>query len=222
VKERIVVALKEPVCITGWGYETSRQGILDKMSNEVSSFKSYKQYQHEEIALGHSRFAHYREILPDVMMKLVASIIEGQERTNGDEQRHLSDELQARLNRAVVEVVVREMVGKKLIAGTPRSLFTKPIDTKNKGRWKYPWLVIAKRVVKTGKYRPSSEYVSYEGEHEYDGGGLDDMKTHVLLKLYRERLDGLPVESAQDIIVDRENTYDGAGERAAEILMRQG
>ena len=221
MKERIVVALKEPIQVVKWGYEVTRQDILEKMSNDVLSFNGKP--EHSGIALGHPKFAHYREILPDVMMKLTASISDSlagqiQEFDSTDEQRKA--DLEARLHYAVVETVVREEVGKHLVQGTERKLFTKAIDTNNKGRWKSPWTVTHKRVVKTGKYRPSSEYVSYEGEHEYDSGGLDDMKTHVLFKLYREHLDGFPSNGQLEIIVDKENTYEFAGERAAELLMR--
>ena len=43
--------------------------------------------------------------------------------------------------------------------------------------------VLGKRVVKTGKYFAShSWYDSYTGEYEYEPGGLEDMKTHVIIR----------------------------------------
>ena len=42
--------------------------------------------------------------------------------------------------------------------------------------------VYAKRVVKTGRYfPPHSYYDSYSGEYDYDPGGLEEMKTHVII-----------------------------------------
>lgn len=43
--------------------------------------------------------------------------------------------------------------------------------------------IISKRVVKTGEYFPSTSYYDYNGETEYEPGGLRKEKTHVLLNL---------------------------------------
>lgn len=45
------------------------------------------------------------------------------------------------------------------------------------------YLVVDKKVVKTGKYFPPWSGQNYEGEWDGEPGGLDDCKTHVLLFL---------------------------------------
>ena len=51
-----------------------------------------------------------------------------------------------------------------------------------------------KRVVKTGKRFAGSSSVSYEGEYDYENGGLNDMKTHTLLKLRYLEIEACNVE----------------------------
>lgn len=43
--------------------------------------------------------------------------------------------------------------------------------------------VSGKYVVRTGRYYPPCSWTSYEGEHDYESGGLEDAKTHVILRL---------------------------------------
>lgn len=54
--------------------------------------------------------------------------------------------------------------------------------------------VLGKRTVKTGKYFPPSHYVSYEGEHYYEAGGLSDEKIHILLSTTYGEIEETDVE----------------------------
>ena len=50
-----------------------------------------------------------------------------------------------------------------------------------------PWLVTARKAVKTGKRFPSrSYYSSYDGDYDYEPGGLDDERTHCVYSLQRD------------------------------------
>lgn len=42
--------------------------------------------------------------------------------------------------------------------------------------------VEGKYVVRTGKHYPPCSWTSYEGEHDYEPGGLEDAKSHVILR----------------------------------------
>lgn len=50
-----------------------------------------------------------------------------------------------------------------------------------------PWLVIGRKLVKTGERYPSwSYYSSYTGEYDYEPGGLENEKTHCVYSLQRD------------------------------------
>ena len=49
-----------------------------------------------------------------------------------------------------------------------------------------PWLVVKKSLVKTGKRYPSRSYHSgYDGEYNYEPGGLEDERTHCVYSVER-------------------------------------
>lgn len=49
------------------------------------------------------------------------------------------------------------------------------------------YTILNKRVVKTGTYYgPCGGYDSYSGEYDYDPGGLENMKTHILLSIHND------------------------------------
>lgn len=60
--------------------------------------------------------------------------------------------------------------------------------------------VYSKRIVKTGMYYPPEWYQDFEGNWEYNRGGLDNCKTHIVLDLSghiqskNRRFDGLWIE----------------------------
>lgn len=81
-----------------------------------------------------------------------------------------------------VRAVARMRVEERGFGGRERKIFFKdisnhlyrPIDQRTE--------IYGKRVAKTGLYYPPwSHYDEYTGEHDAEPGGLEDMKTHVIL-----------------------------------------
>lgn len=55
-------------------------------------------------------------------------------------------------------------------------------------------IITGKRTVKTGTYYPPYSGYSYEGEYDYESGGLTDEKTHILLSFWGGEIESTNVE----------------------------
>lgn len=70
--------------------------------------------------------------------------------------------------------------------GKERKVFEEPIES-YRLRTKEPWKVESKRFVKTGTHYSSRTSWSWDGDPDYEPGGLSDEKTHCVYKISSDR-----------------------------------
>ncbi len=98
----------------------------------------------------------------------------------GINSSNILDDIQDDTHEKILDIMAWKVLKKKGFGGPQRQLFTiKKESLRGKSA-----VVVGRKVVKTGKYFSPSRYFSnYDGEYDYEPGGLSDEKTHVLLQL---------------------------------------
>ena len=232
-----MVSLLTPIYVKRWGYEVSRETVLQKLLEEAYKavpgasapiFVGVGDHPHLTIAQRHPMFKKYWESMPQSFDKILETL-DFEEKGGKIDLRVLNYNVNSLLHDIhwkVVEHFVQAVVDEQRRKTQARKLFTASFEeTHDKkvvaaGTWRGPWIVRFRRIVKTGTYHPCS---GGGPDWEPDPPHLSHEKTHVLYWLdyaprYKDNFDD-KYKGLETVYVEKSNTVDWACEKSARVLM---
>jgi hypothetical protein len=120
----------------------------------------------------------------------------------GDKVRIIRPRFILRVGYELTPGTVRAVVAMRGFGGKERKLFYKEVvpygqvycDGMTWDRTGLVYTVAGKSTVMTGKYYPPSGGQGFDGDWDYEPGGLEDMQCHVLLDIGGEKIEQCDVE----------------------------